>query len=255
MSGKTLVVQSHTSPLPAPWYQRCLTSVQRWAEVQGFRYRWLGDELLQRVPAAILAKTRSQPVVATDMARLMVLEEALAEGCTRSVWVDADVLILDPVRLVLPDSGAVFGREVWVQRDASGAIKVHRKIHNAFMAFQAGDPVLPFYRYSAARILDRYDPNASRMVAQLIGPKLLTLLHNAIGFDVLESAGVMSPAVAKDCLTGGGEALRRFVDASMLPPLALNLCASSVRGGELEHQDVDRLITLLHNQGPARLFS
>lgn len=250
MSGKTLLVQSHRAPLPAPWYERCLESARGWAEAQGFEYRWLGDELLDRVAPELLGKTRSQPVVATDLARLVVLEEVLAEGYARAVWVDADVLILDPVRLELPESPALFGREVWVQRDAQGALKVYRKIHNAFMAFEAGNSVLPFYRFSAERILTRYDSNASRMVAQLIGPKLLTVLHNAIGFDVLESAAVLSPVVVKDLLNGGADAFQRFTTASTTPPLALNLCGSSVRGGELTDEDMARLIDRL--QGMSR---
>ncbi len=245
MSRQTLVVQSHRTPLPASWYERCIESVRFWAVAQEFDYRWLGDELLDRLAPELLEKTRRQPVVATDLARLIVLEEALTEGYARVVWVDADVLVLDPARLVLAERPAQFGREVWVQRDAAGVHKVYRKIHNAFMAFEAGNPVLPFYRHSAERILNRYDPNASRMVAQLIGPKLLTLLHNAIGFDVIESAAVLSPAVAKDVLEGGGEALRRFVEASAVPPLALNLCGSSVRGGELGDEDVCRLVGCL----------
>lgn len=246
MTERALVVQSHTSPLPASWYQRCIDSVRDWAEVQGFEYRWLGDELLTVVPEQILLKTGTQRVVATDLARLIVLENALSEGFDRVTWVDADVLVLAARQLTLPESPALFGREVWLQRDARGALRVYRKIHNAFMSFRAGETVLPFYRFSAERILARYDSDGAPMVAQLIGPKLLTLLHNAIGFDVLESAAVLCPLVAKDLLHDGGPVLERFRSASAAAPLALNLCGSSVRAGEISDPEMDLLITKLN---------
>ena len=48
--NKTLVIQSHRMPLPAPWMQRCLDSVRTWAEARGFDYRFLDDELFDLVP-------------------------------------------------------------------------------------------------------------------------------------------------------------------------------------------------------------
>jgi len=182
-------------------------------------------------------------VVASDLARLIVLQEALAEGYARVVWVDADVLVIEPDGFELPMADALFGREVWVQQDGGRArLKTYRKIHNALMAFMAGEPVLPFYRMSAERILGRYDPESGPMVPQLIGPKLITLLHNAIGFDVLEEAGMLSPLVARDILKGGGAALDRFLTASAAAPLAINLCGSSVRNSELTDAEMAELI-------------
>jgi hypothetical protein len=208
----------------------------------------MGDELLQLVPDRLRAKLSAQPtVIATDLARLYALENALAEGFDQVIWIDADVLVIDPSRLCLASGGAVFGREVWVQvgsMDDKKRLRVHRKIHNAFMAFQADDPVLPFYRYSAERILERYQ---GPMIAQLVGPKLLTLLHNAIGFEVLEEAAMLSPAVALDLLDGGGRALDRFVAESLVPPAAINLCGSSIAAGDLDDEQMIRIIETLVN--------
>ena len=36
----TLVLQSHTAPLPAPWYEGCVGSVRDWANRCGYDYRW-----------------------------------------------------------------------------------------------------------------------------------------------------------------------------------------------------------------------
>jgi hypothetical protein len=206
----------------------------------------MGDELLQLVADPLRGKLSVQPIViVTDLARLYALESALAEGFDQAVWIDADVLVIDPSRLCLPVGGALFGREVWIQvgsKDDEKRLRVYRKIHNAFMAFLADDPVLPFYRYSAERILERYE---GPMVAQLVGPKLLTLLHNAIGFDVVEEAGMLSPAVALDLLDGGGRALDRFVAESRVPPAAINLCGSSITAGDLDDEQMIQIIELL----------
>jgi len=246
----TLVIQSHRAPLPAPWYERCTRSVRDWASEQAFDYRWMGDELFERLPTALAQKFADQRVVASDLARLIVLQEALAEGFERALWLDADVLVVDPAGFELATGAALFGREVWVQRSGPGGkLKTYRKIHNAFMAFSRAEPVLPFYRMSAERILSRYDAAAGSMVAQLIGPKLITLLHNAIGFDVQEDAGVLSPSVALALLQGGGSALDRFRDSSPIVPRAFNLCGSSVRDGALSDADMDRLIDRLQSAG------
>ena len=202
----------------------------------------MGDELFDLLEPELLEKTHGQTVVATDLARLLALSAVLNEGFERAVWIDADVLIVNPDRFDLPEGGALFGREVWVQEDEGHRLKVFRKIHNAFMACSRDDPVLPFYRFAATRILSRHQ---GPMVPQLIGPKLLTLLHNAIGFDVLEEAGMLSPVVAKDLLAGGGPALDRFRTASQVTPLAVNLCGSLVVAGEMDDQAMARLVKRL----------
>ena len=66
----TLVMQSHRSPLPYPWLERCLDSVRSWSESNAFDYRFIGDELFDLVPEKLLAKTRHETVIATDLARL-----------------------------------------------------------------------------------------------------------------------------------------------------------------------------------------
>ena len=250
MARATLVIQSHRTPLPAPWYERCLDSVRSWAAEAGFSYRYLGDELFEPLTPVLLAKLAGRSMVAADLGRLLALERGLDDGYQRVVWIDADVLMLPGTRLRLPDAGAAFGREVWVQQQEGRGLRVHTKIHNAVMMFAAGDPVLPFYRYAAERILRRH---AGPPVPQLIGPKLLSLLHNAIQFEVIEQAGMLSPAVAVDLLEGGsGDALELFVENSAELPSALNLCGSMVGGDGLGNDQMALLVGLL--QGNARIF-
>ena len=159
-------------------------------------------------------------VVAADLARLYWLAQVLEEGYQRVIWCDADVLVFRPFSPPAADHG--FGREVWVQAQR-GRLRSYRKIHNAWLMFNAGSAVLPFYLDRAEALLRRA---ALPVVPQLVGPKLLTALHNLVGFEVEERAGMLSPLALRDLLAGGGEALRRTVAGHAGPLCALNLCAS-----------------------------
>ena len=90
------------------------------------------------------------------------------------------------------------------------------------------------------------------MVPQLVGPKLLTALHNLAPFDVIDTAGVFSPAVIGDLLAGSGPALAQFLRDSPAPVAAANLCASSVRGGTVTESDMRRVIEQLLTRGMPR---
>ncbi len=238
---EVLVIQSHRTPIPASWYQPCIDSVRDWAAHRGFAYQWLDDALFEPLPRVIREKTTSQPVVASDLARLYALASALAQGYDCAVWVDADTLVVDESAFELPGDDAAFGREVWVQR--SGAkLQVYRKIHNAFMSFRRGNSVLEFYRYAAERMLQRHQ---GPMVPQLIGPKFLSVLHNIIEFPVLESAAMLSPAVIDELLGRSSGALVRFRESSDCAPAAVNLCGSMVVSGELTDADMLAVIDVL----------
>jgi hypothetical protein len=241
----TLVIQSHRSPLPYRWIDRCLESVRDWCALRGCEYRFMGDELFDCVPESIREKTRSQPVIATDLARLLTLRDALNTGYQTVVWMDADVLILESSAFALPDVPCAVGREVWVQQDRHGRLKSYKKIHNAFLMFAQGDSFLDFYADTAERLLRLND---GPVPAQFIGPKLLTALHNVVGLPVLESAGMLSPMVIRDILAGAGSALDLFVENSPQPIAAANLCVSSCDRGEISEREMECLIdTLLRN--------
>lgn len=239
---QTLVVQSHRLPLPYPWIGRCLDSVRNWCAANRFEYRFLGDELFGGMPAELMRKTRGQKVIATDLARLLLLQEALREGYRNVVWLDADFLVFDPASLILPDTDCAVGREVWVQPDRQGRLKVYRKVHNAFLMFRQGNSLLDFYADTARRLLSL---NQGAMSPQFLGPKLLTALHNVAMLPVLESAGMLSPPVSRDLIRGGGDALELFVGHSLAPLAAANLCISSCDRGELGHDEMERLIDVL----------
>ena len=238
----TLVIQSHRAPLPSPWIERCLASVRDWCAVSRYDYRFMGDELFDGVPDALREKTHRQKVVATDLARLLMLQDALKEGYRTVIWLDADFLVFDAPAFAIPELPCAVGREVWVQHDRHGRLKVYTKVHNAFLMFRKGNSLLDFYTDTAQRLLSLND---GTMPAQYIGPKLLTALHNVAALPVLETAGMLSPLVCKDIIQGGGSALDRFIASSSQPVAAANLCASSCERDEVSDHEMEQLIDVL----------
>jgi len=237
-----VVIQSHRLPLPFEWLEPCLESVRHWVERRGYDYRFEDDALFERLHDDLREKTRNQLVIAVDLARLAALQAALDEGYRCAVWMDADMLVLDADRLHLAADEYALGREVWVQRDDRGRLRSYVKVHNAFLQFRAGNPFLAFYRHAAERIVGAHAPG--RMVPQIVGPKLLTALDNLVGCPVVDEAGMLSPAVARDLVAGGGAALEEFRLRSPCPPAALNLCGSLL-GRELEEAEIRQLMASL----------
>ncbi|HUV21317.1 MAG TPA: hypothetical protein VMZ32_05980 [Gammaproteobacteria bacterium] len=242
----TLIIQSHRHPLPHAWLQACLDSVAGWAQVNGYHYRYLGDEIFALLDRELLDKTRAQPVIASDLARLISLQQGLAEGYDCVVWCDADFLIFDPGGFVLPDCEYALGREVWVQHDAQQRLRSFAKVHNALLMFRRGNSFLDFYRASAERLLRL---NQGRMAPQFIGPKWLTAVHNIALCPVMESAAMLSPLVMRDCLAGQGEALRLFLSKSPVAPAGANLSSSLSEREGLTDLEMKSLIEILLKQG------
>ncbi len=240
----TLVIQSHRSPLPYPWLQPCLDSVIDWCDLNCFDYRFIGDEIFNSVPIDIMRKTRKQIVIATDLARLIALQQALEEEYTTVVWCDADFLIFKPSEFTLPQATFALGREVWIQNDAQNRIKAYKKVHNAFMMFRRGNSFLDYYTDSALQLLRQ---NGGSMPPQFIGPKLLTALHNTVNCPVLEEAGMLSPLVIRDLIQGRGKALKLFTSKSPQPIKAANLCSSSIDQQALTNNEMNQIIKILRS--------
>ena len=232
--------------MPFRWLRPCLESVKRWACASGYDYRFVGDELFDSMDAELLDKTASQKVIASDLARLKWLQRGLADGYECVVWCDADFLIFDQSRFVLPGTAYALGREVWVQCDRANKLKVYRKVHNALLMFRQGNNFLDFYADTAERLLHL---NRSGMPAQFIGPKLLTALHNIAICPVMECAGMLSPLVMHDLLAGKGGALALFRDKSPYALAGANLSSSLIESEGLSDVDMETLIAILLDKG------
>ncbi len=226
---QTLVFQSWRTSGGPGWVQTCLASVASGAEGRGHGYRLIGDELFDVLPAWYRDKTVGRPMIAADLARLLTARELLDAGAAeRVVWLDADVLVFDPGRLVLPPTPYAFGREVWIQRDARGKLRAYRKVHNALCVFERGNPVLDFLAHATESMVGRYQ---EPLPATVVGPRLLGHLHNLVQFPLVGAVGSLGPLVLQDVLAGGGPALalhRRKQDG---PLCGANLCASMVGQG------------------------
>lgn len=242
----TLVIQSHRSPLPFGWLQACIESVADWSQFNHYQYRFIGDEIFDRVGNDLLQKIGAQTVIATDLARLRVLQQGLAEGFERVVWCDADFLIFRPRDFILPDEEFAFGYEVWVQWHDRARLRAYPKLHNAFMMFRRGNACLDFYLDTAERLLKL---NQGGMPPQFIGPKLLTALHNIARFPVMETAGMLSPLVMRDLIDGEGEALQLFREKSPVTLAGANLSSSLTAAEGFTEAEMQSLIQQLLSKG------
>jgi hypothetical protein len=204
---------------------RCLESVHGWSRQQGYQYRFVGDDIFERVPRWYRDKVGSKLQVATDYGRLMLIQEALKEGFSEVQWFDADVLVFDPSLLITFEGSCAFGQEVWVQAEGDG-YSAHRNVHNAFCAFRQGCVTLPFLLETMESLIRRVDPN--HLAPQLVGPKLLTALHSLRGFALVPEVGALSPSVVADIVANRGAALDLLRRKSAVKPKAMNLCASLI---------------------------
>lgn len=225
---KTLVYQSFRDTNRSGWIETCLASVRDWAERQGFDYRFYGDEFLDLVPAWYREKASGRLPIVTDLARLLAARSYLAEGFDRVIWLDADVLVFDPERLRIDLTVEfAFGREIWVQKTASGRLRAYRNVHNAICVFVKNNSFLDFYIHACQSVLSRLEGGVP---PQIVGPKLLTSLHNLVGFELIDEVGMFSPLVIGDILGGGGPALDLLLKRSSGSLCAANLCASLAHG-------------------------
>jgi len=264
----TLIIQSQRQPLPYTWLAPCVASVQNWAKQENHDYQFIGDTLFDTLPKWVLEKTSAQKVIATDLARLKCLQQFLAAGYKRVVWLDADFLIFAPDNFQLPEPGQLaekyaLGREVWVQpkpaeqkagqeptKNKVTKFKAYKKVHNAFLLFDAQfdqrNSFLDFYTAHAERLLEKVN---GPMPPQFIGPKLLTALHNVVQCPVQENAGMLSPWVINDILAGGGPALTLFRDKSPQPLAGANLCNSLSNSDVLPERALENVVSQLLSQG------
>lgn len=240
----TIVIQSHRQPLPNRWLQTCVDSVVKWSKLNSYNYLFIGDELFEYLSAELLTKTKSQLVIATDLARLKVLQEYLCKDYETVVWCDADFIVFSPHNFKLSEEAYALGREVWIQEDNNNQNKLvaNTKVHNAFMMFKNGNKFLDFYIETAERLVMN---NSGDMPPQYIGPKLLTAIHNVVQCPVLETAGMLSPLVVKDIAAGGGRALDLFNQKSLQPVYAANVCSSLYGRGDYTEKEIECCLDFL----------
>jgi hypothetical protein len=220
---RTVVYQSYrTRDVPA-WIATCMHTVRTWAASRGFDYRFIDDRLFDCVPAWYRQKAGTQICPLTDLARLTLARQFLAEGYQRTVWVDADIVVFAPAALGVEVGGEfAFCHEVWLDVQPDGQTVFTRRVNNAITVFESGNRHLDFFIDACERIarpvpaLDKLD----------VGTRFLTHLRVAMPFPLLLNVGTFSPALMHDIAGGTARYLRAYAAQLLMPLACANLCAS-----------------------------
>jgi hypothetical protein len=238
---QTVVIQSYRTDNVPQWIDLCQASVRDWAATRGWEYRFVGDEILDLVPDWYQQHAQGRMPVITDLGRLILARETLQAGAPAVVWVDADVMVFDADHFILDIAeDYAFCREIWVQPVTGGGFKVYRNVHNAVCLFRQGNPMLDFYIHACESVMKRVQTGTAGGVPnQIVGTKLLTAMHNIVGFPLLNDVGMASPLVLRDLAAGGGVALDRLKAESASPLKAANLCSSLV-GQTVDGVEIDQ---------------
>ena len=222
------MIQSYRARNIPGWIEICLESVRNWADMEGFDYQFVGDEIFDLLPDNYRKIAESRMPILTDLGRLFLIRSALAGSYSRAVWIDADVLVFSSQHFNMPfNVGHAFGREIWVQKDVSKSdrLRFYRNVHNAVCLFERGDTFLDFYIHACKRIVGAAQ---GRVPNQIVGTKFLTAIYNIVGFSLIESAGMFSPLALRDIARGGGRAINLIASQTRGPIGAANLCLSLV---------------------------
>jgi hypothetical protein len=196
----TIVIQTFRTHTIPKWIQRCLDSVQKWARLKGHDYSLVGDEFYDLCGSEYLARGSKNPQAITNLARLVATRQRLDAGYQCVIWMDADVFVFNPAKLIFDFSaeslttGYAFGREIWLFRDSAGVTRVSPpQAHNAATFFTQGavdlDMLITLIRHIDAgrQIVSNYQ----------VGVSLLRGLQHSLMFPTFSHVGVFSPVLLR----------------------------------------------------------
>jgi hypothetical protein len=223
--ARSVLIQSYApAPLPA-WQQRCVDSVRRWAQEAGWEYRYVDDRLLEVVPAWYRERCGPLKLPVTDLGRLLLMRQALAEpGCEEALWVDADVLVFAPGLEPRRAEGFGFVRELWTWRAAGGSLRVRQAVNNALVYMRRG--VAELERYIEACEHAVASTPQEKLKPYTVGTLLLSVRDQRARLPLIAGAGLLSPALLADLAAGGGELARHYAGLLDAPLACANLCGS-----------------------------
>lgn len=240
---RTLVFQSYKQHLPV-WLRFCQQSVQLWSTSSGYDYALIGDNIFNFNPSWFDRKVHDRLPIRSDLARLLYTKAAL-KHYERVVWMDIDCFIFAPEQFVLQNTPYLFGHERWIQPHPKKGWKIYKNVCNAFFQFQRNNTFLDFYIESAQKMIQRVDKN--HIAPQMIGPKLLTALHNIVQLPTTTMVGSASPWLIQECASGEGPLLKQVENSiHQAPCVAFNLCSSLFE----EEKTLRLAIRFLQEYGP-----
>jgi hypothetical protein len=219
---KTAVFQSYRTREVPGWLELCMGSVRAWASQRGYDYRFIDDRFFDYAPDWYRQKAGNQVLLVADLARLLVARELLG-SFDRVIWLDADVLVFDPARLLVevPPRYA-FCAETWVFPDPQGNVTLAHNVNNAVCVFCRGNAFLDFYIDAAQRIVANKEPLAHTDAST----NFLTALARLMPLPQITNVGLFSPPVMADLAGAGDRFLGALLDAVPSGYAAANLCAS-----------------------------
>lgn len=231
---KTVVYQSFRTDNVPGWIQTCLNSVRSWAEHRGFAYRFWDDRFFDLVPEELRPRASSHVCLLSDYARLAAARDLLGEGFDRVVWVDADIVVLDPDKFTVDlASGFSFCREVWHDRTFWGRPFFKLSVNNSVSVFCRDETVLDPYLNAAQALLAGSDA----LTPASLGTHWLTAFRRRQPFPLLTSVGILSPEMMYRFLQQDADFLRRYLRFQTSPVYAVNLCHSYL-GSEFKFSSV-----------------
>lgn len=249
MAGGTLILQSR-DPAKAPtWIETCIASVRQWADLHGHDYRLLGNELFDPLPPGFAEACAGQKLPMSDLARLLWCRALLDEGWDQVIWVDSDILVLDPAAFALDAAGAErLCRELWLWRAEGGELRARWAVNNCVMSWRTNSTILPYYIHACGVLAA-----ASEGPGTLgLGPAFLTRLDAAAPLPKLESVMTLSPLLMEAVLRGDRTLLANARTLWNAPIHAVHLCGSlSGEGGPALNpvRHYDRVIAALQADG------
>ncbi|MGE5203613.1 MAG: hypothetical protein ACM3O6_16265 [Acidobacteriota bacterium] len=219
----TVVVQSYRRENVPSWIGRSMASVESWARARGFDYRFVGDEIFDLVPGWYRERAGHAVQLLTDLGRLVLARNLLAEGYGRAVWIDADVFVFAPERLELPrERDFYLCREVWLEFTGR-TIEISERVNNCVCAFERGNGFLEFYIAACEQLVRDTPAPASPLV---VGTQFLTHLDRVLRLPRIGNVGLFGAYLVRDVARGGGFFLNAFRQYFRAPIYAANLCAS-----------------------------
>lgn len=206
-----------------------MLSVEAWAKSNSFDYKIIDDSFFEYAPNWFREKAAQEICPVTDLARLVVAKDFLAQGYERAIWVDADMLVFDPEAFIIKlERDFMFCHEIWLFTDSTGARQVSHRVNNSVTVFCKNNVHLDFFIDACLRI-----GREKSTIGKLdVGTHFLSKLRNILPFALMENVGILSPTLMKELVLNKPSVLTEYARQLGSPLACVNLCAS------LEGQDI-----------------